>query len=328
MDYNYLNNSVLASQLENEISVFEGNSSFPKVNSFTIVKSCSGQFMIVGEDTVFKGSYENLGISLITQEIGTSVFYLKSNLSKNIKEIYRKENEIKSISEIIPLSSISYRVNFFNLVNEQQEYFEMVSDNDTRICNIFYGDSKEGAPVICKINRVNNEYCKVQLTSGIDYIFILGLASFFFCKDIYTGDEYNKKYDDLARVNMPATPGSPDDDKNNSSNSNKNNKQNKINKKVVKKAVDDSDECCDVCCDDKNNNFLGRKNNISNNTKDLFQKNNKLNMFLEQCDEEDEDNFNMNGNNDLNFLPSPKFCDGESDKFFFSNKKFKWNISL
>ena len=77
----------------------------------------------------------------------------------------------------------------------------------------------------------------------------------------------------------------------------------------------------DDCCDDKNNNFLGRKNNISNNTKDLFQKNNKLNMFLEQCDEEDEDNFNMNGNNDLNFLPSPKFCDGESDKFFFSNKE-------
>ena len=77
----------------------------------------------------------------------------------------------------------------------------------------------------------------------------------------------------------------------------------------------------DNCCDDKNNNFLGRKNNISNNTKDLFQKNNKLNIFLEQCDEEDEDNFNMNGNNDLNFLPSPKFCDGESDKFFFSNKE-------
>ena len=37
----------------------------------------------------------------------------------------------------------------------------------------------------------------------------------------------------------------------------------------------------DDCCDDKNN-FLGKKNN---NIKEFFQKNNKLNMFLEKCDE-------------------------------------------
>ena len=67
----------------------------------------------------------------------------------------------------------------------------------------------------------------------------------------------------------------------------------------------------DDCYDDKNS-FLGKKNN---NVKDTLQKNNKLNMFLEKCDEEDEDNFNSNNN--LEFLPSPKFGNEESDKFIF-----------
>ena len=80
----------------------------------------------------------------------------------------------------------------------------------------------------------------------------------------------------------------------------------------------------DDCFDDKNS-FLGRKNN--NNIKEIFQKNNKLNMFLEKCDEEDEDNFNMNNNisnNNLNLIPSPKFGNSNSDKFLFLNdEEFK-----
>ena len=74
----------------------------------------------------------------------------------------------------------------------------------------------------------------------------------------------------------------------------------------------------DDCCDEKNN-FLGKKNN--NNIKDFFKQNNKLTMFLEKCDEEDEDNFNMNGNN----IPSPKFGNEDNKKFLFfnNNEEFK-----
>ena len=51
-------------------------------------------------------------------------------------------------------------------------------------------------------------------------------------------------------------------------------------------------------------------------------------MFLEKCYEEDEDNFNMNNNvnnnNNLNLVPSPKFGNSDSDKFFFlNNEEFK-----
>ena len=68
----------------------------------------------------------------------------------------------------------------------------------------------------------------------------------------------------------------------------------------------------DECCDDKNS-FLGKKNN--NNIKEFFKQNNKLSMFLEKCDEEDEDNFNLNNNN----LPSPKFGNRDTDKYLFLN---------
>ena len=83
----------------------------------------------------------------------------------------------------------------------------------------------------------------------------------------------------------------------------------------------------DECCDDKNS-FLERNNN--NNVKDFFQKNNKLNIFLEKCDEEDEDNFvlninneNINLNDNLNRLPSPKFGNDDTDKFMFPNNNEK-----
>ena len=81
----------------------------------------------------------------------------------------------------------------------------------------------------------------------------------------------------------------------------------------------------DCCCDDKNS-FLGRNNN--NNVKDFFPKNNnKLTMFLEKCDEEDEDNLNLsnNANNNINLIPSPKFGKPDSDKYLFpnNNEEFK-----
>ena len=80
----------------------------------------------------------------------------------------------------------------------------------------------------------------------------------------------------------------------------------------------------DECGDDKNS-FLGRKNN--NNFKDMSKKNNnKLTMFLEKCEEEDEENINLNNtaNNNLNLVPSPKFGNPKADKFlFFNNEEFK-----
>ena len=73
----------------------------------------------------------------------------------------------------------------------------------------------------------------------------------------------------------------------------------------------------DEYCDDKNT-FLGKKNYKT--AKDCNQKNGKLNIFLEKCDEEEEDNFNLSQKKD-EILPSPKFGIGDSDKFFSQKKE-------
>ena len=54
----------------------------------------------------------------------------------------------------------------------------------------------------------------------------------------------------------------------------------------------------DDCADDKNN-FLGRKNGGNGPNPDEKNTNNKFNMFLEKCEEEDEDNFDL-GNHNIN----------------------------
>ena len=54
----------------------------------------------------------------------------------------------------------------------------------------------------------------------------------------------------------------------------------------------------DDCADDKNN-FLGRKNGGIGPFPEEKNSNNKFNMFLEKCEEEDEDNFDL-GNHNIN----------------------------
>ncbi|OUM63250.1 hypothetical protein PIROE2DRAFT_61409 [Piromyces sp. E2] len=78
----------------------------------------------------------------------------------------------------------------------------MVSDKKLQICNIFYGDKDKGVPVIGKFIR-KNDNCEVKLSPNIDYVFMLGLASFFFCKDIYNNEDFNNGYDNIARIDMP-----------------------------------------------------------------------------------------------------------------------------
>jgi hypothetical protein len=75
--------------------------------------------------------------------------------------------------------------------------------------------------------------------------------------------------------------------------------------------------------DDSNNDkniFLGKK---SNNTKDCYPANTRLNRFLEKLDEEEEEGIepNYHINNTENVLPSPKFGGLDGGKFFFEENE-------
>jgi len=265
MDYYDLYNKVLEDNLENEISIFDGNHCTSMKSSFTIVRSELNdindkfEFSILsinGDEVKFKGNFNNLNITLEEkQDIDSisSVFYLKNNGIKGIKEIYCDKNRNNSYAIINPIKFGVYKIEFLNLANEASEYIEMVSDEQLKICDIFYGDKKQ---LIGKLIR-NNKYgtFEVNLASGIDYVFMLGLSSFFFCKDIYNNKDYNKcSYDNVAKVTMPSIPITNTNEKlkdksNNKDkdNRNKNSEEENLDKTIC--GVIASILCCLWCCD-------------------------------------------------------------------------------
>jgi len=265
MDYNDLYNKELEDNLENEISIFDGNHCTSMKSSFTIVRSEMNdkndkfEFSILsinGDEVKFKGNFNNLNITLEEkQDIDSisSVFYLKNNGINGIKEIYRDKNQNNSYAIINPIKFGVYKIEFLNLANEASEYIEMVSDEQLKICDIFYGDKKQ---LIGKLIR-NNKYgtFEVNLASGIDYVFMLGLSSFFFCKDIYNNKDYNKcSYDNVAKVTMPLIPITNVNEKlkNKSNNKDKDNRNKNSKKKNMNKTICGgiaSFLCCLWCCD-------------------------------------------------------------------------------
>jgi len=209
MDYNYLSDKKLDS-LKNEISILDVNHCSLTEYFFTITGSTNGinsnfDFLISGENKTFKGSFKNSNITLNTCD-DFSVFYLKSTVDKTKKEIFNNELQNNAISKVTSTGFGEYKVSFYNLAKGESEYFEMVSDKHLRICNIFYGDKQKEAPVVCKMIR-KRDRCEVRISSKVDYIFMIGLASFFFCKGIYAVNKVsNDNYDTMARVGMPTVP--------------------------------------------------------------------------------------------------------------------------
>lgn len=204
MAYKYLYEKTLCNDLSNEISILDDNHCLEKESFFSIniddYKSRNNfEFSVSGEDNIFKGNFSDSNITLRTQEEDL-VFYLKNEVSKNIikREIYKNKNQKNCICEIKSKSSEIFQIEFMNLIKKEIESVEMINDNYIEICDIFYEDKQKGSQVICKIIR-NENICNISISSGVDYIFMIGLASFFFCKEI---NERTISYDNIAKVKM------------------------------------------------------------------------------------------------------------------------------
>jgi len=220
MEFTYLNNLNISNlDINNEISVIDGDhctsretkftiniissscDSSPKAESQTInIENNNFEFTITGENNEYiRGSFINESIILKTKD-NKSIFYVKDNNWKvDKKEIYDNEKQENIISEVKPKDRGSYKVDFVNLAKEKSDFFEVVSDKNLLICDIFYGERIKEVPLICKVIRKGNN-CDVIMASGVDYHFILGLASIFFC------NRSNNSYDKIAQFEMPSNP--------------------------------------------------------------------------------------------------------------------------
>lgn len=184
LDYNF----------KNDISILDNSHCSILETSYTITKSYTYEDNsyyfkvqpILGEDVNILGYFNNVSLNLDSKE-GTSLFYLSNNDSNGEKTIYRDKQGIDPIASIKAIKYGIYKVEFLNSLRDEYEYIEMVSDKKLQVCVFFYGDEKR---VIGKIIRKNrNGNFEIEIASCIDYIFMLGLASFFFCEDLYSNDE-------------------------------------------------------------------------------------------------------------------------------------------
>jgi len=102
---------------------------------------------------------------------------------KNVrKNIYIDGKKEKLISKVLyGDSNRKYAIEFTNLITEKTEYLEMSSDARLVVCGIFYGREEEGAPLIAKFTRDkhNRTKCTIDIASGVDVLFMVGLAAFF-----------------------------------------------------------------------------------------------------------------------------------------------------
>jgi len=207
----------------NEISIIDGNHCNLEETKFSIVKTKNDShespdtfnFIISNEkNEEFKGRYSNTEIVINTQN-DESVFYLKNIKTKNTikREIFTNEKQDKAISIIIPKNKSTYKVEFTNLAKEEKEYLEIKSDAYSQSCDVINGVSnkKNEVNIVCEIVIIkdhdgnDDSNCKIKIAPGVDYIFMIGLASFFFCENIDHHKD-NKNYDNIARLITPSNP--------------------------------------------------------------------------------------------------------------------------
>ncbi|KAG4084810.1 hypothetical protein H8356DRAFT_1742891 [Neocallimastix lanati (nom. inval.)] len=153
---------------------------------------------------VLKGRKTNRKRIIYTMDTNEPIFTVKeTNSRKSRKKMYLGKNKKGRFLGIIrakhdysnedrKYAKYDYKVKFHNTVSKKNEFIEMKSDEDESVCALFHGKEKENAPVICKMIRAQDDrhHLTVQIAEGVDYIFVLGLALFFFgLKDFTNTDQ-------------------------------------------------------------------------------------------------------------------------------------------
>ena len=96
-------------------------------------------------------------------------------------------NQVVATVEPIDAFGSRYSINFINLATGRNEYLELTCDFTGSKCEIFHGNTKQGAPLICRINKQydakNYFYGKqnyvVEISPNVDAALMIGLGIIF-----------------------------------------------------------------------------------------------------------------------------------------------------
>jgi len=155
------------------------------------------KYIFKGEDgeVRFKGEsnfssiivYDNNNVPLVNIRDGQNYdIYFSKDKSKLLAETSSKKSWVAE----------KLSVSFYNVVTENRELLDFNIENAFRSAGVFVGKEKEGAPMICKIQRIkgklfSNAEFSIEMAEGVEYIFMLALGIIFM--DKYETSKQNMK---------------------------------------------------------------------------------------------------------------------------------------
>ena len=104
-------------------------------------------------------------------------------------KLYQGNTGAREIASIDPISTFGslYSISFYNLATGRNDYLELACDLMGSRCGIFHGSAKQGAPMICRINKqydAKNFYFDkqnyvVEIAPNVDAALMIGLGIIF-----------------------------------------------------------------------------------------------------------------------------------------------------
>ena len=104
-------------------------------------------------------------------------------------KLYQGNTGAREIASIDPISTFGslYSISFYNLATGRNDYLELACDLMGSRCGIFHGSAKQGAPMICRINKqydAKNFYFDkqnyvVEIAPNVDAALMVGLGIIF-----------------------------------------------------------------------------------------------------------------------------------------------------
>ena len=112
------------------------------------------------------------------------IFSLRGRYKFNYGE--QGDRVIASVDPIDAFKS-HYSINFYNLATGRNDYLELACDFLGSKCGIFHGQAKQGAPMICRINKqydaknfyYNKQNYVVEISPNVDAALMIGLGIIF-----------------------------------------------------------------------------------------------------------------------------------------------------
>ena len=99
------------------------------------------------------------------------------------------EHGDRVIASVDPIGAFTshYSINFYNLATGRNDYLELACDFLGSRCGIFHGNAKQGAPMICRINKqydaknffYNKQNYVVEISPNVDAALMIGLGIIF-----------------------------------------------------------------------------------------------------------------------------------------------------